>query len=80
MHFASPIFIGHIDMGLQHIKMDISVMVNDQSRHSTANLIIAPMISIRPVDFDACCVVYVLEFFFFLNYFFYFTGTVNAQL
>lgn len=63
-------------------------MVDDQARHSTANLIIAPMISIRPVDFDACCVVYVLEFlfiFFKLFIFFYFTGnwsysTVDAQL
>lgn len=89
MHFfLSPsIYIGHIDMGFNTDKWTFAVIVDDQARLSTANLRKAPMISIRPVDFDACCVLYVLEFvlFFFLTIFFYFTGnwsysTVNVQL
>lgn len=69
-------------MGFNTDKWTFAVIVDDQARHSTANLRKAPMISIRPVDFDACCVLYVLEFVLF---FFYFTGnwsysTVNVQL
>lgn len=74
-------------MGFNTDKWTFAVIVDDQARHSTANLRKAPMISIRPVDFDACCVLYVLEFvlFFFLTILFYFTGnwsysTVNVQL
>lgn len=59
-------------MGFNTDKWTFAVIVDDQARHSTANLRKAPMISIRPVDFDACCVLYVLEFvlFFFLTIFF----------
>lgn len=69
-------------MGFNTDKWTFAVIVDDQARLSTANLRKAPMISIRPVDFDACCVLYVLEFVLF---FFYFTGnwsysTVNVQL
>lgn len=49
-------------MGFNTDKWTFAVIVDDQARHSTANLRKAPMISIRPVDFDACCVLYVLEF------------------
>lgn len=58
-------------MGFNTDKWTFAVIVDDQARHSTANLRKAPMISIRPVDFDACCVLYVLEFvlFFFNNFF-----------
>lgn len=61
-------------MGFNTDKWTFAVIVDDQARHSTANLRKAPMISIRPVDFDACCVLYVLEFvlIFFLTIFFYF--------
>lgn len=59
-------------MGFNTDKWTFAVIVDDQARHSTANLRKAPMISIRPVDFDACCVLYVLElvFVFFNNFFF----------
>lgn len=64
--FLSPsIYIGHIDMGFNTDKWTFAVIVDDQARLSTANLRKAPMISIRPVDFDACCVLYVLEFVLF---------------
>lgn len=52
-------------MGFNTDKWTFAVIVDDQARHSTANLRKAPMISNRPVDFDACCVLYVLEFVLF---------------
>lgn len=52
-------------MGFNTDKWTFAVIVDDQARLSTANLRKAPMISIRPVDFDACCVLYVLKFVLF---------------
>lgn len=52
-------------MGFNTDKWTFAVIVDDQARHSTANLRKAPMISIRPVDFDAYCVLYVLELVLF---------------